>query len=65
VRDQLPVSQHERIKVKAQNILPPPSERTKLELLTWRFPLAANEAYKIEYRFTVEHPQDVQVRGMP
>ncbi len=65
VRDQLPVSQHERIKVKTQHIQPPPSERTKLELLTWRFPLAANEEYKIEYRFTVEHPQDVQVRGMP
>lgn len=65
VRDQLPVSQHERIKVKTQQIQPPPGERTKLELLTWRFPLAANEEYKIEYRFTVEHPQDMQVRGMP
>lgn len=65
VRDQLPVSQHERIKVKAQQIQPSPGERTKLELLTWRFPLAANEEYKIEYRFTVEHPQDVQVQGMP
>ncbi|MEO7021600.1 MAG: mucoidy inhibitor MuiA family protein, partial [Ktedonobacteraceae bacterium] len=64
LRDQLPLSQHERIKVKTQNIQPPPTERTKLELLTWRFPLAAAAEYKLEYRFTVEHPQDMQVRGM-
>lgn len=65
LRDQLPVSQHERIKVKTQAIQPAPTERTKLELLTWRFPLAADGEYKIEYRFTVEHPQDVQVLGLP
>ncbi len=65
LRDQLPVSQHERIKVKTQAISPAPSERTKLEILTWRFPLAADEEYKLEYRYTVEHPQDVQVRGLP
>ncbi|MGH2506513.1 MAG: mucoidy inhibitor MuiA family protein [Ktedonobacteraceae bacterium] len=64
LRDQLPLSQHERIKVKAQNIQPPPTERSKLELLTWRFPLAAATEYKVDYRFTVEHPQDVQVRGL-
>lgn len=65
LRDQLPVSQHERIKVKTQHIQPPPSEHTRLELLTWRFPLAATGEYKIEYRFMVEHPHDMQVRGLP
>jgi len=65
LRDQLFVSQHERIKVKLQQIQPQPSERSKLEILTWRFPLAAAAETKIEYRFTVEHPQDMQVQGLP
>ena len=65
LRDQLPVSQHERIKVKVQNIQPQPTERTKLELLTWRFLLPPDGEYKVEYRFVVEHPQDVQITGMP
>lgn len=65
LRDQLFVSQHERIKVKLQQIQPQPSERSKLEILTWRFPLAADAETKIEYRFTVEHPQDMQVQGLP
>jgi uncharacterized protein (TIGR02231 family) len=65
IRDHLPVSQHERIKVKNQSIQPQPAERSKLELLTWRFPLAPNGEQKLEYRFTVEHPQDIQVLGLP
>lgn len=65
LRDQIPVSQHERIKVRVQSIQPQPGERTKLELLTWRFPLAAGGEYKIEYRYVVEHPQDMQISGLP
>ncbi len=65
IRDHLPVSQHERVKVKVQNIQPAPTERTKLELITWKFSLAADGEQKIEYRFVVEHPQDVRVIGLP
>ena len=65
LRDQIPVSQHERIKVKTPTIQPQPTERTKLELLTWRFTLPAAGEYKLEYRFMVEHPQDMQVIGLP
>lgn len=65
VRDHLPVSQHERIKVKLLNILPQPSERTKLEALTWRFTLPADAEQVIDYRFMVEHPQDLFVTGLP
>jgi uncharacterized protein (TIGR02231 family) len=65
VRDHLPVSQHERIKMKVQQLQPQPTERTKLELLTWDFTLAANAEQKIEYRFVVEHPQDLKVIGLP
>jgi len=65
IRDRLPVSQHERVKVKVQSIQPAPTERTKLELMTWKFPLAAGAEQKIEYRFVVEHPQDLRVIGLP
>jgi uncharacterized protein (TIGR02231 family) len=64
IRDHLPVSQHERVRVKVQNIQPAPAERTKLELITWKFSLAADGEQKIEYRFVVEHPQDVRVIGL-
>jgi uncharacterized protein (TIGR02231 family) len=64
IRDRLPVAQHERIKVKVQQVQPQPSERSKLELLTWTFTLPADGEQKIEYRFSVEHPQDMQVRGL-
>ncbi|HLZ59247.1 MAG TPA: mucoidy inhibitor MuiA family protein [Ktedonosporobacter sp.] len=65
IRDHLPVPQHERIKIKVQQIQPQPSNRSKLELLTWSFTLPADGEQQIEYRFIVEHPQDMQVRGLP
>jgi len=65
IRDHLPVSQHERVKVKVQNLQPVPTEHTKLELITWKFSLAADGEQKIEYRFVVEHPHDVRVIGLP
>ncbi|GCE20295.1 mucoidy inhibitor MuiA family protein [Dictyobacter kobayashii] len=65
IKDHIPVAQHERIKVKIQNITPAPVERTKLELLTWEQILPANGEYVIEYRFIIEHPQTLRVIGLP
>jgi hypothetical protein len=65
VRDHIPVPQHERIKVRVQSIMPPPAERTKLELLTWEFSLPPDGEYVIEYLFIVEHPQSLRVVGLP
>lgn len=65
VFDHLPVPQHERIKVRVQNIQPQPTEHTKLEVLTWKFTLPPDGEQKIEYRFMVEHPQDLVVIGLP
>lgn len=65
VHDHLPVPQHERIKLKALGIQPAPTERTKLELLTWEFPLPADGEQKIDYRFVIEHPQGARVIGLP
>jgi len=65
VRDRLPVPQHERIKVKIQSLAPPPTERTKLEVLTWEFTLPADEEQHLEYRFVIEHPQNLKIIGLP
>jgi uncharacterized protein (TIGR02231 family) len=65
VRDHLPISQHERIRVRVQSIQPPPTERTKLELLKWEFQLPPDGEQRIEYRFGVENPQGIRVIGLP
>jgi uncharacterized protein (TIGR02231 family) len=65
IHDHLPVSQHEKVKVRSVNIQPQPKERTKLEALCWQFALAPDAEQKIEYQFTVEQPQDVTVTGLP
>jgi hypothetical protein len=36
-----------------------------LELLIWQFSLPAGGEQKIDYRFVVEHPQDMRVMGLP
>ena len=64
IHDHLPVSQHERVKVRVLSIQPAPKERSKLELLTWEFPLAADAEQQIEHRFAVEQPQDVRLSGL-
>jgi uncharacterized protein (TIGR02231 family) len=65
VRDHLPVSQHERLKVKVLQMQPQPAVRTKLELLTWDFTLEPHAEQEIAYRFVVEHPQNLPVVGLP
>ena len=65
VRDRLPVSQHERIKVKILQLQPQPTEHTGLELLTWEFDLGPDGEQKIEYRMAIEHPRDMTVTGLP
>ncbi len=65
LRDRLPAPQHERIKVRVLEIRPEPDERTKLDLLTWEFTLPPNEERTFEVRFSVEHPRDLVVNGLP
>jgi uncharacterized protein (TIGR02231 family) len=65
LRDRLPVSQHEQIKVKELRTQPQPDEQTKLKLLTWNLTLPPDGEQKVEYRFTVEHPHHMLVPGLP
>nr|BBH95244.1 hypothetical protein KTA_34430 [Thermogemmatispora argillosa] len=65
VMDHLPVSRHERIKVRVLSLQPEPQERSKLEQLTWRFTLPAGGKQQIEERFVIEHPRELRLRGLP
>lgn len=63
--DRLPTPKHERIKVKTLEIRPQPTSQTKLDQLTWETQMGAGEERRIEWRFLVESPADMDVAGMP
>ena len=65
VKDSLPLTRHEKIKVRALDIRPQPSERTKLDQLTWDLTLAADETRQIEWRCSVESPADLEITPLP
>ena len=65
VRDQLPVSRHEQIKVKLETADPKPSELTELNELIWKLSLAANAKQICRFELTIEHPAAMQVSGLP
>jgi uncharacterized protein (TIGR02231 family) len=64
IRDRLPVSKHEKVKVRAQSVQPLPKDRTKLELAVWQWSMAPDAEQKIEFQFVVEHPQDMRITGL-
>ncbi len=63
--DRLPVSRHERIKVKPLEMRPQPSAQTGLDQLSWTLTLAPGEERKIEWRVLIESPADMEVSGLP
>jgi uncharacterized protein (TIGR02231 family) len=65
LKDRMPVPRHERIKIKPIDFRPPPTSKTKLEQMTWEMQLAPGEERKIEWRFAVEAPADLNVTNMP
>ena len=65
VRDQLPVSRHEQIKVKLEAGDPKPSEQTELNELKWRLALEPNAKAVARFEFSIEQPTTLQVQGLP
>ncbi|MEO7075663.1 MAG: mucoidy inhibitor MuiA family protein [Ktedonobacterales bacterium] len=65
LKDRLPVPRHERIKLRTLDIRPQPTARTPLEQLTWELQLNPGEERRIEWRFVVESPTDLSVKGLP
>jgi uncharacterized protein (TIGR02231 family) len=65
VQDQLPTPAHEDIKVREEEILPQPSKQTDLGLLEWELALEPGQKTKLVFGFTVEHPRNLTVTGLP
>lgn len=65
VRDQLPVSRDEQIKVRLDGADPKPAEHSDLNLLEWKLALGKGEKIKLRFDFTVEYPRALDVIGLP
>lgn len=65
LHDQLPVAQHEDIKVRLESADPKPSEQTELNLLNWELTLAPKEKRTLRFDFSLEFPQHMEVIGLP
>lgn len=65
LHDQLPVSRHEEIKIRLESADPRPTKQTELNLLDWELTLAPKEKRVIRFDFSVEHPQGMEVMGLP
>ena len=65
IHDQLPVPRHESIKVKLESADPKPAEQSEMNELTWKLTLEPNARQIVRFDFSVEHPRDIQVAGLP
>jgi len=65
VLDQIPVSRHEDIRIKLDAASPSITDQDALNRLTWDIQLDAGAKKTIEYEFSIEHPRDMDVMGMP
>jgi uncharacterized protein (TIGR02231 family) len=62
--DQLPVSQHEDIRVDVLELLPEPTEQTDQGILRWEFELAPEKTREFMLSFTLEHPRSMNLSGI-
>jgi uncharacterized protein (TIGR02231 family) len=64
VRDQIPVSRDEQIKVKLEGADPKPAEQSELNVLEWKIALDPGAKRKLRFDFNVEHPRSMDVIGL-
>jgi len=65
VRDQIPVARHEQIKVRLEACDPKPIEQTDLGELKWRLRIEPNAKQTSRFEFSIEHPVNLTVTGLP
>jgi uncharacterized protein (TIGR02231 family) len=65
VRDQLPVSRDEQIKVRLDAADPRPAQHDDLNLLEWKLTLEPGRKQTLRFEFTVEHPRALTVTALP
>jgi len=65
VRDQIPLSRHENIKVKLEDVEPKENKLDGLNRLKWELKLPDKGKQNICYEFSIEYPRDMNVQGLP
>jgi uncharacterized protein (TIGR02231 family) len=65
VWDQIPVSQHESIKVRLENTEPKVNKQDELNRLEWKLELPEGGKQTIRYDFTIEAARELQISGLP
>jgi uncharacterized protein (TIGR02231 family) len=65
IDDQLPVSRHESVRIRRQEIQPPPTRETDLGKLTWELLLPPGGSAIIRFSFTIESPRDLELVNLP
>ncbi len=65
LHDQIPVPRHEDIKVKLEFAEPKPAQQTELNLLEWTLTLEPGGKQVVRFDFTVEHPREMRLVGLP
>jgi uncharacterized protein (TIGR02231 family) len=64
VRDNIPVSRHEEIKVELKDVSPAPAAQSDLNMLKWHIPLPAKQKRQVRYEYQVEHNRNLNVTGL-
>lgn len=64
VVDQIPVAQHEDIKIVQGEMDPKPTRGDDLNRLFWIFDLAANGKQRIRFDFAIEYPPTMALQGL-
>ncbi len=65
VQDQLPVAGSEDIRIKEENMAPPPTRKTDLNELTWEMRLEPQQKQVIRFEFTISSPRNSNLTGLP
>ncbi len=63
--DQIPMPDHNDIKVKMENVTPKPTEHSELNQLVWVIELEPKEKRTIRYDFSIDSPEGMNIQGLP
>lgn len=64
VKDHMPVSRHEDIKIKLLSCTPEPVEQDELNRFEWQLAVGSGHETKVLYQYQVEHPRAFKVAGL-
>jgi uncharacterized protein (TIGR02231 family) len=64
VRDQLPVSRHEQVKVKLESAEPRLAKQSRLNQLEWALNLEPGARQTVRFEYSVEFPRTMEVTGL-